>query len=220
MQKWVITLLVLLVPTFSNVFADIKDSHHDFSGREWSNGEICLPCHTPHNANMDVPNAPLWNHQTTQATFQIYQTSTIDAAIGQPNGLSKLCLSCHDGTVAIENHSGNTDGTTYASFGNLTTNLSDDHPISFIYNSALAQIDGGLNDPSTTLSGLGGTIEQDLLYEGRLECSSCHDPHISRNTEGCNGCHNVHGGDGQMTKTLSLRISNDGSQLCLTCHKK
>ncbi len=220
MQKWVITLLTLLIPAFSTLFADIKDSHHDFSGRSWSNGEICLPCHTPHDANMDVPNAPLWNHQTTQATFQIYQTSTIDAAIGQPNGVSKLCLSCHDGTVAIENHSGKTDGTTYATFGNLTTNLSDDHPISFIYNSALAQLDGGLNDPSTTLTGLGGTIEQDLLYNGRLECSSCHDPHISRNTQGCSGCHNVHAGDGQMTKTLSLRISNDGSQLCLTCHKK
>ncbi len=220
MKKQLTILLIIALPSFSTLFADIKDSHHDFSGASWSNGEICLPCHAPHNANMDVPDAPLWNHQTTQATFQVYQSSTLDAAPGQPNGKSKLCLSCHDGTVAIENHSGYTNGTQYASFGNLTTDLRNDHPISFVYDAQLAQKDGELNDPTTTPSGLGGTIEQDLLFNGYLECSSCHDVHVSRNTQGCTGCHDMHGSNGVVTKTLSLRISNDGSQLCLTCHKK
>ena len=99
------------------------------------------------------------------------------------------------------------------------TVLTNDHPISFIYDDALATLDGELNDPSTSPSGLGNTIMEDLLDNGRLECSSCHDPHISRNTEGCSGCHIVHGGP-LTGQTLSLRIDNSGSALCLKCHNK
>ena len=220
MKRFIIPFMLSLMLFSTLLFGDIRFSHHDFSGSSWSGGEICLPCHTPHNASTDVPNSPLWNHQTTTASFSVYESSTLNSFPGQPNGRSKLCLSCHDGTVAIENHGGYTGGTRYTSSGNLTTDLRNEHPISFDYSSALATADGGLYDPSVTLSGLGGTIEQDMLFNGRLECPSCHDVHVARNTQGCSGCHNVHGGFGGITKTLSLRISNDGSALCLTCHRK
>lgn len=196
---------------------DITSSHHDFKGAAWSEGEICRVCHTPHNASLSVSNSPLWNHQTTVAAFDVYTSSTMQGVTGQPTGKTKLCLSCHDGTVAIENHGGYTGGTRYATFGNVTTNLKNDHPVYFIYNTQLAQVDGELYDPSTTPSGLGGTIEDDLLDDGILGCTSCHDVHVSRNTRGCIGCHSLHP---MSTKTLSLKIPNDGSQLCLTCHKK
>ncbi len=195
----------------------LKNSHHDFTGASWSNGEACLPCHTPHNANMEVPDAPLWNHEQTVASFQLYSSATLDALPGQPAGHSKLCFSCHDGTVAIENHSGNTGGTQFAGFGNLTTDLRDDHPISFEYSTTLATADGQLYDPVTTPSGLGGTIATDLLENGYMQCTSCHDPHISRNTEGCIGCHVTIPG---RPVPMSLWRDNTGSALCLTCHKK
>ncbi len=215
-----VVIILLFVFYLDDSSGDIKFSHHDFSGASWSNGEICIVCHTPHHANQEVSDSPLWNHQVTNAVFELYSSSTSDAVPGQPNGKSKLCLSCHDGTVAFENHSGVTSGTRFMNSGNVGTSLANDHPISFIYNSALANADGELYDPSTAPSGLGGTIAEDFLDNGSLECSSCHDVHISRNTQGCVGCHNVHGSGGVATNTLSLRVSNDGSGLCKTCHDK
>lgn len=182
--------------------AEITGSDHDFSGSGWSGGQICLPCHTPHNADITVADAPLWNHDVTTATFTVYTSATLDAAVGQPDGTSKLCLSCHDGTVAIDSFGGNTGSNMIGGGGdNLGTNLSDDHPISFIYDTALAGTDGSLHDPSTATSSLGSTIDADLLFAGSMECASCHD---------------VHNGPG--TTGALLRITDSSSTLCLTCH--
>lgn len=213
-------MCLLLYGGVNNISAQgLKNTHHDFHGQAWSgNGEYCLPCHTPHNANQEVPNSPLWNHQVTSTVFSIYASTSLDAAVGQPSGDSKLCLSCHDGTIAVDNHSGITTGTRFiTNSANLGSALTNDHPVSFDYNSALASVDNEIYDPSTAMSGLGGTIEQDLLRNGRLECTSCHDPHISRNTGGCNNCHSIHP---MRTETVSIWKSNAGSALCLTCHKK
>lgn len=213
--------LLLLFFTYNKKVSGqgIKNTHHDFHGAAWSgNNEYCLPCHTPHNANETVPNSPLWNHQVTSSAFSVYAASSLDAVVGQPSGDSKLCLSCHDGTIAVDNHSGITTGTRFiTNRANLGSVLTNDHPVSFEYNTALTLVDNELHDPVTTMSGLGGTIEQDLLREGRLECTSCHDPHISRNTAGCSSCHSIHP---MRTETVSLWKSNAGSALCLTCHKK
>lgn len=196
--------LTMLITTLG--FSQITGSDHDFSGETWNNtGQICIVCHTPHNADITVPEAPLWNHEVTQATFTLYGSPSFDGSttIGQPSGASKLCLSCHDGTVAMDNFGGRTNGSDFASGSILIgTDLSGDHPISFDYTTALATTDGGLHDPSTANSGLGGTIDDDLLLAGQLQCSSCHDVH---NGSGLNNL---------------LRISNAGSALCLTCHNK
>ncbi len=196
----------------------ILNSHHDFTRESWSGNESCKPCHTPHNANTDVVDAPLWNHQLTSATFQVYSSSTLNSAPGQPTGHSKLCLSCHDGTVAFEDHSGNIGGSLFADWGNRTTDLRGGHPISFEYSSTLATVDTKLYDPESTPSGLGGTIKEDLLQNGNMECTSCHDVHLERNTQGCIGCHYYD--NGPITVSLSLHKSNQGSALCLTCHIK
>ncbi len=218
--KYFFTVPLLAFFSLNTYGQGLSNSHHDFTGAAWSGNEACKPCHTPHNANMEVPNSPLWNHQVTNASFQVYSSSTLNSFPSQPAGHSKLCFSCHDGTVAVENHSGNTDGTRYVSFGNLTTDLRDDHPISFEYSTTLATVDGGLHDPKITPSGLGGTIEEDLLENGYMQCTSCHDVHIGRNTQGCTGCHQVGGGGGMTTVSLSIWKSNQGSALCLTCHNK
>jgi len=183
--------------------AQIIGTAHDFSSETWNTtGEICVVCHTPHNANTTVTGAPLWNHEVTTATFTLYTSSTLNATVGQPDGNSKLCLSCHDGTVALDNFGGETAGSYFITGDALIgTDLSNDHPISFTYNDALATADGGLFPPSSTNSGLGGTIDADMLFDGKLQCASCHDVHNA-------GFDNF------------LVMSNAASALCLTCHDK
>jgi predicted CXXCH cytochrome family protein len=182
---------------------NIAGSVHDFSGDAWSGGEICIACHTPHNA-LTAPDGPLWNHELTAATFTTYSSSTLDATIGQPGGVSKLCLSCHDGTVAIDSFGGATGSIMITGNALLGTSLSNDHPISITYDTALANADGELADPSTVTSGLGGTITADMLFSDQMECASCHDVHNTVTTG---------------TPSL-LRINNAGSALCLKCHLK
>jgi predicted CXXCH cytochrome family protein len=195
--------LVCLILFAQIGFAQITGSAHDFSSQTWnSSGEICIVCHTPHNAAA-ITDAPLWNHETTVATYTLYTSATLNATIGQPAGTSKLCLSCHDGTVAIDNFGGVTTGTNYISgTDSLGIALGDDHPLSFTYDATLASADGELFDPTTQSSGLGGTISNDMLFNNKLECASCHDVHNSANIN------------------FLLVKSNASSALCLTCHDK
>ncbi len=200
------TMLVLAL--YATAMAEIAGSAHDFSGLGFSQGEICLPCHAPHNTSTDVQNVPMWNHAVSTAVYNLYGSDTLDAgttagSLNQPIGPSKLCLSCHDGTIAIDAFGGNPGSQLISGRNNLGTDLSNDHPISFVYNTDLALADGSLRDPATTLSGLdgsSGTILSDMLFGSRMECASCHD---------------VHNKFGQVSL---LRKSNTASSLCLTCH--
>lgn len=198
------TFALIIAMVFAQfTFAQITGSEHDFSSETWNaSGEICVVCHTPHNSTV-VPGAPLWNHSTTASTFTLYTSGTMDATTGQPAASSKLCLSCHDGTVAVDNFGGTTTGTDFVGGSELLgTDLSDDHPISFTYDATLATTDGSLHNPSTALSGLGGTIAADLLISNQVECASCHDVHNANNLN------------------FLLVKSNASSALCLTCHNK
>ncbi|MEI8280659.1 MAG: cytochrome c3 family protein [Bacteroidota bacterium] len=215
------TLLVLGLAPLS-YGQGLATSKHDFTSAAWNNatlissnlrGQMCLPCHAPHNTNDTSAGltAPLWNHRmSAQGTYSVYAGYNMQAVVGQPDGTSKLCLSCHDGTVALENFRTYSTGTTYigslSSGVSLTgTDLRNDHPISFTYDQALATADGKLYDPTVALSGLagGGTIAHDMLEGGtKVQCNSCHDPH--------NGAGVPH----------LLIKTNSGSQLCFTCHNK
>ena len=205
--------MIVLFFVFSSVglAGTIVGSPHDFRGYLWNqSGEICKPCHAPHHTQ-PLP-APLWNHELSSETYTMYNKTfspTLKAEVSsQPDGLSKICLSCHDGTVALENYGHMTNGTTFMYGDNLIgTDLTNDHPISFTYDTALATEDGELFDPSTKLSGIvgsTGTINKDMLFQGRMECSSCHDVHNTRAVPG----------------TKLLLKDNTGSALCLTCHDK
>jgi predicted CXXCH cytochrome family protein len=211
MKKFRHVLILFLCAVAHPGLSQIAGTAHDFSTESWapSTNRGCGVCHTTHQA-VSLMSAPLWNHETTVvAGYTLYDSPTFDGSstITDPGASSRLCLSCHDGTVALENFGGITTGTNFidpsARIGGISGNdLSTDHPISFEYTDALAVSDGGLFPPTTTNSGLGGTIDNDMLYGGKMECASCHD------------VHNRYG------VSHLLRMSNVNSELCLTCHNK
>ncbi|RMF95793.1 MAG: cytochrome C [Gammaproteobacteria bacterium] len=212
LQSAATALLFAVAPM--SMAGTIAGSDHDFSGIN-PDGQICVNCHTPHNADTSVATAPLWNHDVTSATFTLYSSPTMNAIPGQPSGSSKLCLSCHDGTVAVDSFGGRTGSVFIQPTDShyIGTDLSNDHPISITYDSALATADPGLNDPAVTTVTIGqggdktntGTVSELMLPADQVQCSSCHDVHNNFVPPGA--------------KDL-LRVTVANSQLCFTCHNK
>lgn len=159
----------------------------------------CDGCHEPHNAG-SLPGVPLWNGNEPTVTFTMYSSPSFQATIdGQPSGPSKVCLSCHDGTNPDWSPMIIPRQTFEAS------ELVNSHPISFVYDSALASLDGALKDP-TEPSTLGGTIAEDLLDDNKVQCTSCHDVHSS--------------GVGDYLLRGYDYGPRHGPQLCRMCHLK
>ncbi len=163
--------------------------------------EICVFCHTPHTS---AAKSPLWNRRDPGLTYTLYNntvSSTLQANPGQPDGSSILCLSCHDGTIALGNVLSRSREISFARGMNLLTtdknslgkDLSNDHPVSFQYNSSLAAMDPELKDPAAILKPV-------KLEDGKVQCTSCHDPHK-----------NLFGD--------FLLVTTENSLLCLTCHQ-
>ena len=191
--------LVLLGLCSGLVFADITGSQHDFSGRGWGTAEICVFCHTPHNARTPQL-APLWNHQSTTATYILYSSPTLKESVVQPRDGSRVCLSCHDGTVAIDSYGARIGGNFISGPASLGTDLSNDHPVSVYWNH---QTLGGSGNCSNCHV-FHGTLAYNLpFFDRHLECATCHEPH-----------------NRFPAYTKMLRKSLAGSALCLHCHGK
>ncbi len=198
----IISILSLTAPALAGV-ADTKHNLGATSGNPVSavsEERICIFCHAPHRS---TTRTPLWNREDSRATYVVYDSSTLDALPGQPTGATRMCLSCHDGTVALgEVHSEPAEiefpsGQRFldTSTGSLTTDLADDHPVSFVYDDALAQQDPELKPP--------GTISPPVALDeqGEMQCTSCHDVH-----------------DDTYGKFLLLQPT--GGALCMSCHDK
>ena len=191
--------------------ADVVGSAHDFSVNGWSGGKICLPCHAPHNTNTNIT-APLWNHEMSTATYTLYQSPTLSGPIDQPGSISKLCLSCHDGTVALDSFGGATGSVTISGDRNIGTDLTDDHPIGVTWYHQTIDNDTPSShcmrchvDIPIASRDMPLPFFEDDVDRARLECATCHEPH-----------NNVPDGNEKM-----LRISiKSGSGLCLHCHDK
>jgi hypothetical protein len=197
---------------------------------------ICVFCHTPHHAitQVDGISVPLWNHTLSSAAYTLYTSATFLSPTSpgsQPDGPSRLCLSCHDGTVAIGSvvHNGlSSNSITVQGTGgggempvgstNLGTILSGHHPISIEVNNAL------INDKQTQcndnivsfkvcappgsspvkLSRTNNTYGAGPSTGLGVQCSSCHDPHE----------------DPTPGVTLFLRLGDrlNYDALCSACH--
>ena len=207
--KWLIrALIAYIVLTASNSWCDtILDSKHNLSVsgpgpiKSTSEEEVCIFCHTPHSARRDTPY--LWNRKDTTASFTTYESTTMYANVGQPSGASKLCLSCHDGTIALGavlSRPGEipfSGGIRFIPEGltKIGTVISDDHPVSFLYDESLAAMNGELISPSL----LTGDVRLDNL--GMVQCTSCHDPHNNANGK-------------------FIVKPNNYSALCISCHDR
>ena len=175
------------------------------SGVAFSEEErICIFCHTPHNA---APMTPLWSHELSTADYTPYDSSTLHERPGPgwaPTGASRLCLSCHDGTVAIGRFV--SSPIKYCPVhdwpGQPEHDLSDDHPISFSYLDALAG--------SAELAPIGSLPAAiNLQWDDYVQCTACHDPH-----------NNEFGNFLVMNNSDPTKPGYaPGSPLCVSCHK-
>ena len=153
-------------------------------------------------------------------------------ATGNLSSPSLACLSCHDGVSAIDsivNAPGSGMGSLSAG-GTLITaiatpfggnigdgdnavadvDMANDHPVSVAYTAGKASL-RATGDTLATASGtawVGATLVSDLLRNGLVECSSCHDPH------------NGYAAQGVDAQVNYLRTTNAGSALCIGCHNK
>src|SRR3990172_1855070 len=192
------------------------------------------PHHTNQSGPGGAPVAPLWNKGISPGPYTAYGNTIGGTAIanGDIGSTTLACLSCHDGVTTWDNlvnapgkggvvAGGTKAGDTTAGSGpdspfgrqqnvlrlNIGTDLSNDHPVSVVYNGTVA----GLRPTSTVLSTIdldadlaasattafNGNLAQnrwavngfitdsasisDLLRgnaRNRVECSSCHDPNL------------------------------------------
>ncbi|HFQ13954.1 MAG TPA: hypothetical protein ENK40_04075, partial [Gammaproteobacteria bacterium] len=245
-------LLLLLVATRlpAATVSDIANTVHNLSSSgpgnvtATSESQICVFCHTPHDAEQ-VPAAPLWNRSLSGQTYTTYDSASMDAVgLDQPGGSSKLCLSCHDGTLALgavnvldgqTNVTIDLTGTSVSGgmppgSGSLTgftrdlgTNLTNDHPVSFPYDSALAASDGELRDPAVTphIGNRVAGVRPPLvpLENDQLQCVSCHDPHI-RDAAGAVNIKFLRLNRFQVSNPLGGNFDQDNDMICLACHDK
>ncbi len=206
----------------------IVGSVHDLSAAGYGDAQsrICIFCHHPHNAqklDSNITYSPLWNHDVTTfaGNFTTYDNGTqptsgrnmLNATLEQPGGVSLLCLSCHDGSVALNAYSNNLGqpappgaDNSFIALGYKIggdNDLSNHHPIGFNY---IDVMNADMEIADTTKLVTSTTTIADLLYGGtQFECVSCHDVHNTQNALGAE---------------RFLWKSNDHSNFCLTCHEK
>jgi predicted CXXCH cytochrome family protein len=199
---------------------------------------ICVFCHTPHMAitKADGLSIPLWNHSLSGASYQLPQSSTLLSRPIQPDGASKLCLSCHDGTIAIGaivNTGGVSSTISMSGTGaggvmpgapgtgsNVGQNLSGHHVISIALNADLVNAKRTqcnsqgtfmvcLPTPPVKLSPTGNGYPSTGVPSGSPT------PGVQ-----CSSCHDPHS-DPVPGTTYFLRVGDKNNQdpLCTACHR-
>jgi len=240
MKKILVVALAVAIALMgaSAAMAAVAGSKHDLStagagaanfvAAAQMNNEVCVFCHTPHGASAS---AALWNRTLDSAGYTMYgatlgydssaNTYAPTAQAGGPRTKTLLCMSCHDGVSGIGGAVINTPGpgstptpnTTgeviTGTYTNIGKDLSNDHPVSIPYVTAggkagLRALTNVANYPDDVARVQNATtVAANTGATSYVECVSCHDPHNSAAS----------------TYTVAfLRINNNGSNLCYSCH--
>jgi hypothetical protein len=214
------TLLSVGASAQSQEGALVIDTLHNLSAtgpgeiRAVDEVEICKFCHVPHNA---VAPVPLWGHALSEAAYKVPEvrdaSSRTRRPAPQPDGASRLCLSCHDGTVALGDVANRARPIEMRGSGRLNpgrrgfigTDLSGSHPVSIVMpaqekHEALQDLDMSLNPIGVVLK------DPDIRLDNhnKIQCTSCHDPHA----------------DSYYQPGLTPRfwVKPTVEEVCLTCH--
>ncbi len=246
LARTVIAATVLAAAANAQTSASIVNTKHNLSAqgpgqfKALSESRVCIFCHAPHRA---ATTAPLWNRSDSTQTYLPYTSSTNTSGAGQPNGTTKLCLSCHDGSIALGKVSSLTTeitmqtGFRYLSSGrsSIGSNLRDDHPVSFHY----ASSKGGSGTDYLNAASITAPVRLDK--NGMVQCTSCHNAHdnslgsflraTDRNGALCLSCHQPRdwsaGSHATSTKTWNTQGSNPWpnanylnvkENACMNCH--
>jgi len=185
--------------------------------RHW--GEVCVYCHTPHGGPdwSGAPRPPLVNRTRPNAAYRMPQHGAQQMLQDpSPSNQSRVCLSCHDGSIALDNIVNRPQPTNALTPLNETIDrceschkggnpaggldwegvwfnpdMRDQHPFSVVYDPS--------RRPGQFKPASGGTVGGLPLFSGRVECPTCHEPHTEQ-------------------FRYFLRQSNVGNSLCLACH--
>ena len=192
-------------------------------------GYSCVYCHVPPEEAGASPEQlggiKDWNRfMPGTENYRLYSSSTIDNTTRTPSPISLLCLSCHDGTMSIDmvifkpvtfeptndkamhmrmNSEDNIESCGKCHNGQVAhditvkvigTDLMNDHPISMRY-AGLGFADPDFR-PTDSPAGFDNGVK---LYDGNVECATCHNVHNPKNE-------------------LFLRAKAE--VLCFTCHVK
>ncbi len=202
-----------------NLTRPASSTDPDMVGRIRDYGEVCTYCHAPHGGPSwgASPRAPLWNRNRPNASYRMPEHNAQNMFQDpSPSDRARVCLSCHDGTIGLDNivnrpntyggpgpanqtidscegcHSGgNPDGGIDWDGVWFRDDMRKQHPVSVVYDPS--------RRPGEFQAGLGGSVGPLPLYNGKVECQTCHEPHS------------------QQFKFF-LRISNVGNSMCLVCH--
>jgi predicted CXXCH cytochrome family protein len=163
----------------------------------------CSYCHAPHSGL--ASGRALWNQTLAKQVYSLYTSSTYQQTGAQPvlGADSSLCLSCHDGTVAVGQTivSGKvtTTGSMYGTdvFG---TNLQSSHPFSVVLPiKDAANLVESLASNGRTADPTGAV----KLIGGNIECTSCHNPHVQAK---------------DLVAQYFLAKDSSSGAMCLACH--
>lgn len=217
-MKTILTVLTLMFAIASTASAGIMETKHNLSNNSGYNSssesEVCVFCHTPHNASQAIG---LWNRAPQTAAFKTYSGSTtLDAPTGSltADSISRRCMSCHDGTTGLGSAVVNLPNGAITMFGSgfisgtaaLGTDLGNDHPVNFRYGDVanldskiIPQVMVEFQTPEIKFFASAGNGGNKFAGNDYMECATCHTVHDNANGK-------------------FLVKSNGSSNLCFSCH--
>lgn len=233
-MKWLLIVAGTFFLSPVALGASVVGSRHDLSSA-WTT-EVCQFCHTPHHANPNIPNAPLWNRAETTQTFTLYGSPTMNTSPAQPGStlsgpgvLSRFCLSCHDGVNATAVVHGNVVSTKHdlvkppgAPMPDMTSYPNCERCHTDLYGNRRTLVLGTdlANDHPIAMAYPTAAQDPDFKVPPDAQRgwggASPNDVKLFAGGIECGSCHIVH----DPAIKPFLRKSNAGSALCLTCHKK